>query len=48
MDTAIYEMKTFILVLIGRGGVESVTLWFAIAVFFFGCVLIYKDYEKGK
>jgi hypothetical protein len=44
-DRPLYILKTFIYVLSGQGGVESVTLWFTIGVYVLGCVLLYKDYK---
>lgn len=43
MQTAIYLLKTFILVLIGKGGAESAALWSAILIFVIGSILIYRD-----
>jgi hypothetical protein len=48
MDTAIYVLRTFILVLLGGGGVESVALWSSIFVFALGCVLILGEARTNR
>jgi membrane associated rhomboid family serine protease len=48
MDTAIYALKTFIYVLLGTGGAESVALWSAIIVFVVGAVLAYREHRAER
>jgi hypothetical protein len=43
MGTAIYMAKTFVLVLLGQGGIESAALWFSIFVFAVGMILLYRE-----
>jgi hypothetical protein len=43
METAISLLQTFIAVMTGRGGVESVAMWFSILIFVVGSLFIFHD-----